>query len=86
MIGPANAALGRYDGLLAAIPNKHVLLSPLMTQEAILSSRVEGTVVTMGEVLEIEAAGASSEFTRSKREDAEVVLNYRKTMLRCIAD
>lgn len=85
-IGPANAALGRYDGLLAAIPNKHVLLSPLMTQEAILSSRIEGTVVTMGEVLEIEAAGASSEFTQSKREDAEEVLNYRKTMLGCISE
>jgi hypothetical protein len=28
LIGPANAAVARYDGMLAAIPNAHVLLSP----------------------------------------------------------
>ena len=33
LIGPANAAVARYDGLLNAIPNAAVLLSPLMTQE-----------------------------------------------------
>ena len=54
-IGPANAAVARYDGLLNAIPNAAVLLSPLMTQEAVLSSRIEGTQATMGEVLEFEA-------------------------------
>ena len=35
LIGRANAALARYDGLLAAIPNASVLLSPLITQEAL---------------------------------------------------
>ena len=55
LIGPANAAVARYDGILSAIPNAHVLLSPLTTQEAVLSSRIEGTQATMGEVLEFEA-------------------------------
>ena len=55
LIGRANAALARYDGLVAAIRNASVLLSPLTTQEAVLSSKIEGTNVTMGEVLEIEA-------------------------------
>lgn len=55
LIGPANAALARYGGLLSAIPNAGVLLSPLTTQEAVLSSRIEGTQATMGEVLEVEA-------------------------------
>ncbi|MFZ4780313.1 MAG: Fic/DOC family N-terminal domain-containing protein, partial [Terrimicrobiaceae bacterium] len=36
LIGPANAGLARYDGLLSAIPNAHILLSPLTTQEAVL--------------------------------------------------
>ncbi len=54
LIGPANGAVARYDGMLAAIPNAHVLLSPLTTQEAVLSSRIEGTQATMGEVLEYE--------------------------------
>lgn len=52
LIGPANAALARYQGLLAAIPNADLLLSPMTTQEAVLSSRIEGTQATMGEVLE----------------------------------
>ncbi|GAB6147268.1 hypothetical protein JCM12294_47140 [Desulfocicer niacini] len=39
LIGPANAALARYDGTLSAV----VLLSPLSTQEAVLSSKIEGT-------------------------------------------
>ena len=51
LIGPANAAVARYDALLSAIPNAAVLLSPLTTQEAVLSSRIEGTQATMGEVL-----------------------------------
>jgi hypothetical protein len=50
LLGSANAALARYDGLLAAIPNPQILLSPLTTQEAVLSSKIEGTIVTMGEV------------------------------------
>lgn len=76
LIGRANAALARYDGLLAAIPNAAVLLSPLTTQEAVLSSKIEGTNVTMAEVLEIEA-GADGEVTQPKRDDAEEIRNYR---------
>src|SRR5215471_15437425 len=55
LIGPATAAVARYDGTLSAIPNAAILLSPLTTQEAVLSSRIEGTQATMGEVLEYEA-------------------------------
>ena len=86
LIGPANAGLARYDGLLAAIPNAQVLLSPLTTQEAVLSSKIEGTHVTMGEVLEIEAGGSSEKFTQPKRDDAEEVLNYRRAMRACTAE
>lgn len=79
LIGPANAALARYDGLLTAIPNAAVLLSPLTTQEAVLSSRIEGTQATIGEVLKYEAAGGE-ELDPTKREDIEEVLNYRRAM------
>lgn len=78
-IGPANAALARYDGLLAVIPNVDILLSPLTTQEAVLSSRIEGTQATMGEVLQYEAAGGEA-FDPHKRHDIEEVLNYRRAM------
>lgn len=84
LIGPANAALGRYDAFLTAIPNKHILLSPLIAQEAVLSSKIEGTHVTIGEVFEYEAG--SSSMPETKRGDAEEVLNYRKAMLNCVAE
>lgn len=86
LIGPASAGLARYDGLLSAIPNAQVLLSPLTTQEAVLSSKIEGTHVTIGEVLEIEVGGESERFTQPKREEAEEVLNYRKAMRACVAE
>jgi Fic family protein len=80
LIGPANAALARYDGTLSAIPNAAVLLSPLSTREAVLSSRIEGTQATMGEVLEYEAEGDSEDLPAEKRDDINEVLNYRKAM------
>jgi hypothetical protein len=57
LIGPANAAVARYEGVLHGIPNPNVLLSPLTTQEAVLSSRIEGTQATLGEVLEFRGRG-----------------------------
>jgi Fic family protein len=70
--------------MLSAIPNAHILLSPLTTQEAVLSSKIEGTRVTMGEVLEIQAGGQSEAITQPRRDDAEEVLNYRKAMQACV--
>jgi Fic family protein len=85
LIGAANANLARYDGRVAAMPNASVLLSPLTTQEAVLSSKIEGTNVTMGEVLEIEAGGDDEAVTQPKRDDAEEIRNYR-TALRFAPD
>jgi Fic family protein len=80
LIGPANAAVARYDGILSASPNAALLLSPLTTQEAVLSSRIEGTEATMGEVLEYEAEGDSKKFSPERRADINEVLNYRRAM------
>ena len=80
LLGPASAAVARYDGTLAAIPNAAVLLSPLTTQEAVLSSRIEGTQATMGEVLEFEAEGDSPGLSEERRNDIREVLNYRAAM------
>lgn len=77
-IGPAAAAVARYDGMLAAVPNPRVLLSPMMTQEAVLSSRIEGTQATMGEVLEFEAGGEAA--SPERRLDIQEVQNYRTAL------
>ena len=78
LIGPAAAAVARYDGTLSAIPNPGVLLSPLTTQEAVLSSRIEGTEATMGEVLEFEAGQEAS--SPERRDDIHEIQNYRSAM------
>jgi Fic family protein len=76
-LGPAAAAVARYDGTLAAVPNAGVLLSPLTTQEAVLSSRIEGTQASMSEVLEFEADASAPDLANSRRADILEVLNYR---------
>lgn len=66
--------------MLKAIPNADVLLSPLTTQEAVLSSKIEGTQATMGDVLEYEAMGDSDNIDTSRRNDIKEILNYRRAM------
>lgn len=74
LVGQANAALARYDGLLQGIPNPAVMLSPLTTQEAVLSSKIEGTQATVDEVLE-QDAGLLKEGEKYK--DILEISNYR---------
>ena len=78
LVGPANASLARYEGVLVGVPNSSVLLAPLTTQEAVLSSRIEGTQATFGEVLEFEAGDLSSD--AEKRADILEVFNYRSAL------
>ena len=80
LVGPANAAVARYEGILSGIPNPDVLLSPLTSQEAVLSSRIEGTQATLGEVLEFEAAGTPDDESTPKKADIREVLNYRRAL------
>ena len=75
LIGPASGAVARYDGMLAALPNPGVLLAPLTTREAVLSSRIEGTQATMGEVLEFEAGKRTA--SQERYDDIQEILNYR---------
>lgn len=81
LIGPANAAVARFEGVLHGIPNPNVLLSPLTAQEAVLSSRIEGTQATLGEVLEFEAEGDPDDESTAKKADIHEVLNYRAALL-----
>lgn len=78
LVGDANASLARYDGQLTAMVNPAILLSPLTTREAVLSSKIEGTQVTVGEVLQHEAG---QKYDQRKTDDIFEVLNYRKALL-----
>lgn len=77
LVGEANAALARYDGLLHGMVNPAVMLSSLTNQEAVLSSRIEGTQATFEEVLEHEAG---QEYDARKEADIQEVLNYRQAL------
>lgn len=54
-ISQAAAALARYDQMLKGMHNSEILLAPLRSQEAVISSRMEGTISTLDEVLRYEA-------------------------------
>lgn len=73
-LGMANRELARYDGIVQTLPNPDILLSPFMTQEAVYSSRIEGTQATLDEVFEQDAG---RKFSEEKKEDIREVTNYR---------
>lgn len=77
LVGNANAELARYDGLLQGIVNPSIMLSPLTNEEAVLSSKIEGTQATIDEVLEQEA-GILKE--GKKAQDIQEIINYRKAL------
>ncbi len=77
LIGPASIGLGRFDGLLQSIPNPSVLLTPLTTKEAVLSSKIEGTQATIEEVLKFEANPRKE---NKKYDDIYEIINYRKAL------
>lgn len=53
----ATAALHRLEGVAQALTSIEMLTSPYIRLEAVLSSRIEGTVTTVNQLLEFEAAG-----------------------------
>ena len=78
LVGKANRYIARYDGLLQSVVNPDVLLSPLRTKEAVLSSRIEGTQATLEEVMEFEADKSTEE---QKEKDIYEVINYRIALM-----
>lgn len=78
------AAISRYDQMLAAMHNSEILLAPLRNQEAVVSSRMEGTISTLDEVLRIEAEGdaGQDEAFRLARSEAVETFLYARAMQR----
>jgi len=76
-VGEANAELARYDGLLQGIVNPSVMLSPLTNEEAVLSSRIEGTQASVDEVLEHEAGILKK---GENADDIQEIVNYRHAL------
>lgn len=71
----ATAAIARYDQMLKNLHNNEILLAPLRSQEAVISSRIEGTISTIDEILQYEADSADN--------DAEA-LNVRSDVIETV--
>jgi Fic family protein len=83
-VSEAASAISRYDQMLASMHNSEVLLAPLRNQEAVVSSRMEGTISTLDEVLRIEAEDEASQteaFQHARSEAVETFL-YTRAMQR----
>ena len=57
-LSSADRAIGRLAGEGRRLRNPHLLIRPFVRKEAVLSSRIEGTQATLGELLAVEAGAA----------------------------
>jgi Fic family protein len=81
-LSKADAALSELSGLGGQLPNPHLLISPYIRREAVLSSRIEGTKASLSDLLidELEETTAK----RSDTDDIREVRNYIRALERGI--
>ncbi len=58
-LSAADRAIGQLAGEGRRLANPHLLIRPFVRKEAVLSSRIEGTQATLGELLAAEAGGTA---------------------------
>lgn len=79
VIGEAHGAIGELNGLLRKnILSPELLSQPLLTKEAVLSSRIEGTQATLEDVFEYEARFKGD--SEKSQQDITEIINYRRAM------
>ncbi|MDE2836609.1 MAG: Fic family protein [Chloroflexota bacterium] len=69
----ANLAVGTLVGVAETLPNPQLLIGPLMRREAVLSSRIEGTVSSLSDLFQYEA-------DRREQGDVVEVYNYLEAL------
>jgi len=72
VLSDADRLIGRLAGEGGRLPNPHILMRPFVRREAVLSSKIEGTQATLGELLAAEAGAA----VERSPEDLREVGNY----------
>lgn len=72
----AERNLGRLDSISSFVPDPDRFVTMYVTQEAVLSSQIEGTQASLAELLEYQASEAPEERT----EDLGEVVNYLKAL------
>jgi Fic family protein len=51
VLSDADRLIGKLAGEGGRLPNPHILMRPFLQREAVLSSKIEGTQATLGELL-----------------------------------
>ena len=83
LLGPleeAAASLARYDTKMSGMVNSELFLAPLRRQDAVTSSRMEGTISTIEELYRLEAeedAGSADPYREARNDDVETYLYSR---------
>lgn len=78
----ATDALARYDQMLKNMHNSEILLAPLRNQEAVISSRMEGTISTMDEILKFEADSENDvEEAKNVRSEIFETILYQRALI-----
>lgn len=73
-LSKADAALSELSGLGGQLPNPHLLISPYIRREAVLSSRIEGTKASLSDLLIDEIEDNNSR--RPANADIQEIRNY----------
>lgn len=73
LLSEAERALGKLEGIGQTLPNPHLLITPFIHREAVLSSRIEGTQSSLSDLYRFEA-------TREEKGDALEVENCVKAL------
>lgn len=76
LLSRADRALGRLDGSIQSLPNPDLFVFMYVRKEAVLSSQIEGTQASLGDILEVEA----EIFDPTRPNDTEEILNYVRAM------
>jgi Fic family protein len=71
-ISTADRALSELAGLVRTLPNPHLLISPFIRSEAVLSSRIEGTQASLSDLFFFEASPSAERHGG----DVQEVANY----------
>src|SRR6201998_3219741 len=74
VLSEADRLIGRLAGEGGRLPNPHVLMRAFVRREAVLSSRIEGTQATLGELLPAEAGAAVDRSPEDLREVGNYVV------------
>lgn len=78
----ATEGLARYDQMLRGLHNSEIFLAPLRGQEAVISSRMEGTISTMDEIFRLEAEFGDDDGSAAGESRSDVIetLLYRRAL------